>query len=58
MNDLQEHKEAERLGVVWPFPKNVASHSSPCAKAIRPVTNRQAKQHQKEALWQMPEALF
>jgi hypothetical protein len=32
--------------------------SGPRAKALRPVTSRQAKQHQKEALWQMPEALF
>ncbi len=58
MNDLHEHKEAERLGVVWPFPRGKKSHSSPCAKALRPTTNSQAKQHQKEALWQMLEALF
>jgi hypothetical protein len=58
MNELYEHKEAKRLGVVWPFPVNEKSHNGPCAKALRPVTSRQAKQHQKEALWQMPEALF
>lgn len=49
MNELQEHKEAERLGVVWPFPRN----GSPV-----PMTKKQIKQDDKEALWQMPEALF